>query len=216
MNIWNSIEKSAISIFAIWLVTISGIIGICLGYTEWFISKTPYNLILGVGLLYWNFPLKNGWRSLAIWSIVFAIGMGAELIGVNTGLLFGEYHYGENLGVKVFGVPILIGINWVVLTFLTAHLSNRYIQNKWLAILCGSILMVALDFFIEPTAPIFDFWHWESGYPPFRNFVDWFVISLILQVVVVNDLHEEPTSFPIHHLVSQFVFFVFFYVFYQL
>ena len=208
--------KNSISIFTIWLVTISGMIGIYLGHMDWFISKTPMNLTLGLLLLYWNFPPKNSQRSWMTWLIIYLIGMAAELIGVNTGLLFGTYHYGENLGIKVFGVPILIGINWVVLTFLTALLSNRYIQNKWLAILCGSILMVALDFFIEPTAPIFDFWHWEGGYSPFRNFVDWFVISLILQVIVVNDLPEEPTSFPIHHLVSQFVFFVFFYVYFQL
>ena len=208
--------KNSVSIFTIWLVTISGMIGIYLGHMDWFISKTPMNLTLGLLLLYWNFPPKNSQRSWMTWLIVYLIGMAAELVGVNTGLLFGTYHYGENLGIKVFGVPILIGINWVVLTFLTAHLSNRYIQNKWLAILCGSILMVALDFFIEPTAPIFHFWHWEGGYPPFRNFVDWFVISVILQVIVVNDLPEERTSFPIHHLVSQFVFFVFFYVYFQL
>ena len=204
--------KNPISIFAIWLVTLSGIIGIYLGHKDWFISKTPLNLILGLLLLYWNFPPKNGMRSWIKWLLVYLIGISVELIGVNTGLLFGTYHYGENLGTKVFGVPILIGINWVVLTFLTANISKRYIPNKWLAILCGSILMVALDFFIEPTAPIFDFWHWEGGAAPIRNYVDWFVVSFLLQMIVKNDLSEESSSFPMHHLASQFVFFVFFYV----
>jgi putative membrane protein len=207
--------KNSISIFSIWLVTISGIIGIYLGHMDWFISKTPINLILGLILLYWNFPPKNGQCSWVTWLIVYLIGMAVELIGVNTGLLFGSYHYGENLGIKVYGVPFLIGINWVVLTFLTAHLSKRFIQNKWLSILFGSFLMVSLDFFIEPTAPIFDFWHWDSGYAPFRNFVDWFVASFILQIIVKNDLPEESNSFPIHHLASQFVFFAFFYVYFK-
>ena len=178
------INKNTVSIFAIWLVTISGMIGIYLGHLNWFISKTPMNLILGAALLYWNFPPKNALRSWIVWLIVYLIGMIVELIGVNTGLLFGAYYYGENLGVKVFGVPILIGINWVVLTFLTANIATRFIKNKWLAILCGSILMVVLDFFIEPTAPMFDFWTWESGTAPFRNFVDWFVVSFLLQVIV--------------------------------
>jgi uncharacterized membrane protein len=203
--------KNSASIFVIWLVTISGMIGIYMGHMDWFISKTPMNQILGLLLLYWNFPPKNGMRSWIIWLIVYLIGMAVELIGVNTGLLFGTYYYGENLGIKVFGVPILIGINWVVLTFLTANISKRYIPNKWLAILCGSVLMVALDFFIEPTAPIFDFWHWEGGTAPIKNFVDWFVVSFLLQMIVRNELSEKSTSFPIHQLASQFVFFIFFY-----
>jgi putative membrane protein len=215
MNIRISIEKSAISIFAIWLVTISGMIGIWLGYTDWFITKTPFNLILGAGLLYWNFPLINGWRSLAIWSIVYVIGMGVELIGVNTGLLFGEYRYGENLGVKFYGVPLLIGINWVVLSFLTATLSNHYIKNVWLAPLCGAFLMVALDFFIEPVAPRFDFWHWQAGFAPFRNYLDWFAVSFILQLIVKHDLPTENQLFPLHHFISQVLFFAFFYVYFQ-
>jgi len=204
--------KNTISIFAIWLVTISGIVGIYLGHMNWFITKTPMNLLLGLLLLYWNFPPKNGLRSWIIWLIVYLIGMLVELIGVNTGMLFGTYHYGGNLGTKFFGVPFLIGINWVVLTFLTANIAKRYVSNKWLAILCGSILMVALDFFIEPTAPIFDFWHWEGGAAPIRNYVDWFVVSFLLQMIVKNDLSEETSSFPMHHLASQFIFFIFFYV----
>jgi putative membrane protein len=173
------------------------------------------NLILGATLLYWNFPPKNGLRSWMIWLIVYSIGMIVELIGVNTSLLFGNYHYGENLGIKIIGVPLLIGINWVVLTFLTASISKRYISNKWLAILTGSILMVGLDFFIEPIAPIFDFWHWAEGDAPLRNFIDWFIVSFILQMIVRNDLPEESNSFPLHHLASQFVFFVFFYFYFK-
>ncbi|MFM2156508.1 MAG: hypothetical protein RL516_1257 [Bacteroidota bacterium] len=209
------INKNNISVFAIWLVTISGLIGIYLGHLDWFISKTPLNLILGATLLYWNFPPKNGLRSWIIWLIVYSIGMMVELIGVNTSLLFGNYHYGENLGIKIMGVPLLIGINWVVLTFLTAILAKRYISNKWLAILTGSILMVGLDFFIEPIAPIFDFWHWAEGDAPIRNFIDWFIVSFILQMIVRSDLTEETSSFPLHHLASQFVFFVFFYFYFK-
>lgn len=210
-----SIGKIQISIFAIWLVTISGMIGIWLGYGDWFLPKTPFNLLLGVGLLYWNFPMKNGWRSMTIWSLVYLIGMGVEIVGVNTGLLFGDYVYGENLGLKVFGVPLLIGINWVVLTFLTATICKRFIRHRWQAPICGAVLMVALDFFIEPVAPVFDYWHWEAGQAPLRNYLDWFLVSLLMQVLVNNDLPEEKHPFPIHHYASQVLFFAFFYAIYQ-
>lgn len=57
-------SKNTISIFSIWLVTISGMIGIYLGHVDWFVSKTPMNLILGMILLFWNFPPKNGLHSV--------------------------------------------------------------------------------------------------------------------------------------------------------
>ena len=45
----------------------------------------------------------------------FLLGFSVEYIGVKTGILFGEYSYGENLGLKLFGVPLIIGVNWVIL-----------------------------------------------------------------------------------------------------
>ncbi|MBK6998097.1 MAG: carotenoid biosynthesis protein [Lewinellaceae bacterium] len=79
--------------------------------------------------------------------------MGVEIVGVKTGLLFGAYQYGENLGPKFFGVPPLIGINWVVLTFLIATICKRFIRHQWLAPICGAVLMVALDFFHRTRCP---------------------------------------------------------------
>jgi len=208
-------RKSQIAIFIIWLVTISGIIGILLGYGAWFLPKTPINLLIGAVLLYWNFPVKNGWYSLLIWSGVYLIGMCAEIVGVNTGLLFGNYNYGNNLGPKFYGVPLLIGINWVVLTFLTATLSRRFLKHKWLATICGALMMVGLDFFVEPIAPIFDYWYWDTGNAPLRNYVDWFFVSLFMHVLVTKDLPEKSHALPGHHFVSQALFFILFYARYQ-
>ena len=36
-------QKTKISLFGLWLVTISGILGIWLGDSDWFLSKTPFN-----------------------------------------------------------------------------------------------------------------------------------------------------------------------------
>ncbi|MDZ7604320.1 MAG: carotenoid biosynthesis protein [Cyclobacteriaceae bacterium] len=215
LQILHAYGKIKISVFVIWLVTIVGLLGIWLVHESWFLSKTPFTLMLGAGLLYWNFPVKNGWSSLAIWSLVYLIGIGVEIVGVNTGWLFGEYHYGQNLGPRIFGVPLLIGVNWTILTFLTATICKRYIRQKWLSLLIGALLMVGLDFLIEPTAPIFDFWYWSEGLAPLRNFVDWFVVSLILQVLIQKELHGGNNPYPMHHFATQVVFFAFFYVIYQ-
>jgi putative membrane protein len=179
------------------------------------IQMTIPGLLLGVCLLYWNFPVKNSWRSLSIWSLVYLFGMSVEIVGLNTGLLFGTYQYGDNFGLKFYNVPVLIGINWVVLTFLTASICNRIVQHKWLAPLCGALLMAALDFFIEPVAPHFDFWSWEAGFAPLRNFVDRFVVSFFMQLIVRSDLPDGKNPFPMHHFASQVLFFAVFYARYS-
>ena len=208
-------KKENISIFIIWLVTISGVIGIWLGHGDWFLPKTIFNLSLGAAILIWNFPIKNGWKSLVIWSTVYLIGMIAEIIGTKTGILFGNYSYGNNLGPKIIGVPPLIGINWIVLTFLSATIAKRVIKFKWLSIICGALLMVGLDFFIEPIAPIFDFWSWDEGFAPLKNFIHWFIVSLLMQAIVYDELPEKNHYLPIHHFASQVLFFTFFYAIYQ-
>ena len=207
-------QKTKISLFGLWLVTISGILGIWLGDSDWFLSKTPFNLLLCLFLTLWNFPLKNGWKSILLWSLLYLLGMGVELVGVHTSLLFGKYHYGNNLGPKIAGVPLLIGVNWMILTFITGSICRRFIAQKWLVILCSALLMVTLDFFIEVNAPRFDFWYWDIGYPPLRNFIDWFIIAVIMQTILHNELYTKKHPFPLHHFASQLLFFAFFYVIY--
>jgi putative membrane protein len=48
--------------------------------------------------------------------------------------------------------------------------------------LFAAILMVGLDYFIEPVAMKYDFWHWQNNVVPIQNFVAWFVLAFGLQV----------------------------------
>jgi hypothetical protein len=285
-------NKIYISIFLLWLVTISGIIGIYIGKSDWFLPKTPLNLLLGAIILFWNFPPKNGLKSVLLWSLTFLIGMLMEVIGVKYGWIFGGYYtYGANFGPKIVGVPWTIGVNWVLLTFSTGHLarschklwlqffefnfdlthspnptdpsplrqpprppkwgstlsSNLRFCSKitrnvlphfggrgewhkkklhffstdrlspfegWGANIFAATLMVGLDFFIEPLAPRFDFWAFEQGFAPLQNFVAWFLIALGLQFLIKNEIPEDKNPVPLHHFLSQLIFFAFFYVCY--
>ena len=91
--------------------------------------------------------------------LIFWTGIFVEFLGVNYGLLFGEYTYGKNLGPKFFGVPFLIGMNWVSLTTISGSISNYISKGRKIpSIVLGSILMLVIDFFIEPVAPMLDFW----------------------------------------------------------
>lgn len=202
-----SLNKQNISIFTIWLFSISALIGIYAGYFNWFITKTPINLLLGAVLLFWNLPI-NTFKKVSVWLVVFCIGMFVEILGVQTGTIFGEYYYGNNLGVKFMDVPFLIGLNWAVLAFITVAISNRLTNQFFLALCIGAALMVGLDLFMEPMAAIFDFWYFKDGIVPIRNYVAWFVIALMLQYIIQKTMTIKTANFSVHLFLSQVVFFV--------
>ena len=111
-------STAKISVVLIWLFHFSGLLGILFIDRELFLETTPVNLFITIVLLFVNLPDVN--KNVLLAAVVaFLVGMAVELLGVNYGLIFGQYVYGDNLGVKVGGVPLLIGANWVMLTFIT-------------------------------------------------------------------------------------------------
>ena len=213
-NITTLYTKENLSVFTVWLFSLSGMIGISIGYFDWFIIKTPLNLLILFGLLILNFPILKP-KAIGITVLIFLGGFAVEWAGVHSGVLFGEYYYGSNFGFKIDGIPPLIGINWVILTLTSAAIAQKYIENKWLRACCGALLMVSLDFFIEPLAPIFDFWHWSIGHAPLQNFTTWFIVAFLMHLLYSFSKVESSFRFPIHAFASQALFFIYFYFFYS-
>ena len=141
--------KLYFSIFLIWLFSISGIIGIqSEGYTDWFLSATPLNLLLSFLILIVNLNTFKKSYFIAFF-IPFVLGFITEALGVNYGLIFGSYEYGNNLGYKVWGVPVIICINWALLTAITADIASFASRFVWMRAFIGSALMTGLDVIIE-------------------------------------------------------------------
>ncbi len=196
---------SNISIGLLWLFHVSGIIGIVYGNSDWFVSATPLNLSLCFILIFLNTPINK--ELLFIFIACFFLGMIAEILGVNYQLIFGSYHYGEILGPKIMGVPLLIGINWFILIMITAAIAQDFSSKLWQQILIGIMLMVFLDLLIEPIAPILDFWEFEGGEAPFQNFIGWALVSLPLQLFFQRLKIRFNNSFPYHLYLLQVLFF---------
>jgi uncharacterized membrane protein len=219
MNSFDIIQKKGhlklLSIFTLWLFHVSAIIGISLGHRDWFIGKTPMNLLILAILLMLNFPINNRVK-IVVSLLFFSISYALEWIGVHFGFLFGEYSYGQNLGLKVDEVPLLIGVNWMLLIFATAAIADKLVNNNFLKIILGSSLMVFLDFFIETSAPIFDFWAWKLAYAPLRNYLAWFIISIIMHFIYRQSKIKGDFTFSSHLYVAQLIFFGYFYAFHTL
>jgi putative membrane protein len=212
----NQIYKNSvnISIFIVWLFHITAMLGVTLGYQDWFVSKTPINLFLIFLLLLWNFPKKSLRLGIAI-GVFFIVGMLFEWLGVHYGLFFGNYTYGNNLGPKFFRVPWFIGVNWAVLTIVSASIASSLFESKIARVFLGAGLMVFLDFFLEQSAPIFDFWIFENDLVPLKNYIAWFEISLLFNFIYQSLNLKGNTKFSYHIYIAQLVFFIYFYGFYN-
>jgi len=194
----------------IWLFHITALIGIGIGYEDWFISKTPLNLLISSVLLFWVYPINTSKKIIAF-GIFWIGGMLVEWIGVHFGLLFGEYEYGANFGPKLDGVPFLIGVTWALLTFITASIASFLVSKKSMQIIIAAALMVLLDFFMEHSAPRFDFWSFEGAIVPLKNYITWFVVAIIFQGIVHLLKLKGDLTFSVNLYVAQLVFFVYFF-----
>ncbi|MDT0608309.1 carotenoid biosynthesis protein [Croceitalea rosinachiae] len=207
----SNIKKIKFGVFLIWLFHISGLMGIYFGNQDWFISKSPLNLSVSLIIFIWLYPI-NTLKKISTLNIFFLLGMFAEWLGVNFGVLFGNYSYGENLGFKLGGVPYLIGTYWALLTFITAEIAKKLVANHWLKITTGALLMVLLDFLMEKNAPVFDFWQF-IGEVPVENYITWFLIGFLMHLIFEKTKIKGNSLLSIHLYCAQIIFFSFFYLF---
>jgi len=147
-----------------------------------FQQLTPVGMVIAaILLMYFHEP-----RNLKSW-LVFAsipiICFVVELIGVNTQLLFGNYQYGPALGFKLWNTPIVIGLNWLVLIYCISTLTAK-IRDRWYFPLAGASAMVAFDWLMEPVAKATGMWSWVEGNIPLKNYMDWFLISGFLFLII--------------------------------
>ena len=203
--------KSNLPVGLVWLFHVSGLIGIFLGMSEWFLEKTPLNLLACFLLLVGIWPLRQFKHAIIVY-LFFVAGIFVEWLGVHYGFPFGNYHYGNNLGLKLNGVPLLIGINWAMLVLITGSISSRFGKSKLSKVLLGATLMLFLDFFIEPNAARLDFWYWEGGHIPLSNYIGWFVTGALLHWIFQESIKQLNFTFSLNLYIAQLIFFIALYV----
>jgi putative membrane protein len=198
-------KKEYILSFFIILFHLVGFLGFFFGYKELFTSLIPFHLLLMLLLLVWSYNAFNSRFAL----LIYCLGFGIEFLGVHTGIVFGSYQYGDALGFKLANIPLLIGVNWVLLIF-AAGSTIQYIpiNSDVLKSALAAVLLVLLDVFIEPVAIRFDYWHWASATIPFQNYVAWFAFSFGCFWLFFNQKQKEKNSVAVVLLLAQFLFFM--------
>jgi putative membrane protein len=158
-----------------------GILGIALFNQTWLLALTPINLVLSTLLILPNKTSLNFWLLL---TVIFLLGIAVEIVGVTTGYPFGEYYYGKNLGPKLIEVPLVIGLNWWLLTYISWTLVYPIIKNRWFRVFTSAGLMLGLDILIEHVAPQVDFWYWKADIIPLENYISWYLVGVLFSLLL--------------------------------
>jgi|ERR1700744_1863969 len=201
-------RKSKLSVFIIILFHIVGLIGLSIPATRsLFLYIVPFHLLLMLVVIVLNHNYIDG-RFLIFILIVFVLGFIAEWIGVHKHWLFGDYHYGKTLRFQLLEVPLIIGINWFLLTYSAGVLMDRSrLKSMFFRIITGALLLVLLDVLIEAMAMCLDYWHWANDVIPAKNYICWFFASAFMLFVFELFRFKRQNIVAPALLLAQFIFF---------
>lgn len=66
-----------------------------------------------------------GWRhAMVLFALTFLISWAYEQVGVETGFIYGRYHYTDALGTKLGHVPIIIPVAWFMMIYPSYIIAN--------------------------------------------------------------------------------------------
>jgi putative membrane protein len=172
------------------------------------ISLSP--LVLFMSSLVVCYPvMKNANKKTIIWcSVAYVLTFCAEVVGVKSGLIFGDYHYGTVLGFKLLEVPLIIGINWMLIMLGSIALAKSCTKNIYSIALLAGLFSVLFDVILEPVAITLGYWQWSTVSPPLSNYYSWFIIVFLLTIPYCKLKVEVDASLPRFYLFVQTVFFL--------
>jgi len=202
--------KSYLLYFLI-LVYVSGSIGFVVNPT-FFSPFTPYTLLLTCFVFLIHTSLTDKKYLYAFFSIAF-LGFIIEVIGVKTGLIFGNYSYGDGLGIKLLHVPLIISINWAMLICAGITIVSGIFTNKITVLVVAALVVTVIDLLIEQVAPKLDFWKFSGGLPGWHNYLGWIGVAFFTSYFFYPTIIKGNRSVSLLLLILQIIFFTSLYLF---
>jgi bisanhydrobacterioruberin hydratase len=194
------------------LVYVSGSVGFVIN-PAFFSPFTPYTLLLTCFVFLIHQPSTDNKFFLSFFSIAI-LGYIVELIGIKTGLLFGNYSYGNGLGYKVFEVPLIISINWAMLICAGIITVSKIFSNKFLVLIVTALVVTLIDLIIEQVAYKLDFWQFEGGFPGLHNYLGWIGVVFFTSYFFYPSIIKGSIKVSSIVLILQIIFFTSLYIYF--
>ena len=209
-------QKRLVAVFFIVFFMV-GFFGIITPFThQIFLKLFPVALLLSFFALLLFHQTPYDAKTVIALLVIGLSGYFIEVAGVNTNLIFGNYTYGDSLGIQFFNAPVLIGINWVMLTFASSSITEKSSLPISLKIIIASILMLLYDIILEQIAPDLDMWHWAGGVVPYQNFFAWLLIAVLFQSFIKMMGIKTRNSIALLIILCQALFFISLIIFFSI
>ena len=198
---------------------------------HYLIPKTPYiaDVLFFFGVLIHSSRLWGAERTLIYVFSAMLLGYSAEFIGINTGIVFGDYHYNANNPGMIFNVPYFIPVQYAYLLYGTNMLCLAICdklhlrRHVWMLAILTGVIMTLKDLCTDPIkSTVEHIWIWPHGGvyfgEPVHNFVGWFFVFGTLTLVATGlawhrgnksatiQLSKEAFYFPLLLLSAVVVF----------
>lgn len=204
----NNKLKTAAIVF-IYIYFLAGVLWHFLDFSRPIVlSLTPYTLFLS-SIIVIYFGNKQIETNLILWLFcTFIFTMVIEILGVKSGRIFGNYSYGNVLGLKCYGVPLIIGLNWTIVIYGLYTISGKIIsQGSILKSFLVGVMAVLFDLVLEPVAVKLNYWNWHNASIPLQNYLSWFLISAGVSFIAEKVKIQKANTLIIHYLFAQYLFF---------
>ncbi|MFD1017968.1 carotenoid biosynthesis protein [Thalassobacillus hwangdonensis] len=161
-------------------------------FLEW--ANAVFLILAGTLAVIYFIKSYGKWIGFTYSLIIFYLSIYVEHLGVEYDFLFGSYHYTDNFGMMIFGVPITIGFAWLLIMGCSHELA-RGITSQMperakpiIFVLIGSLIAVTMDLILDPVSYLIkEYWIWhDSGLYygiPFSNFSGWFWLAALLHAL---------------------------------
>lgn len=167
--------------------------------------SAPLNVLLPLAFALLHGSKQYRWRDmLAFWAICLVISNAFENLSILTGFPFGHYHYSAHFQPKLFLVPVLIGLAYLGMGYLTWTLARLILdgrtprRNRVVAVpVVASFIMVSWDLTLDPVAStIGRSWIWQDGGAyfgvPISNFLGWYLTVYVFFQLFALYLDRRP------------------------
>lgn len=164
---------------------------------------TVLTVLVGFGAVAAHATARLGGRAATtVMGTVLAVAAAAEILGVRTGLPFGDYVYGDGLGPSAAGVPLVVPLAWAMTAYPALIVARRLTRRHGPAVtaLVAGWALASWDLFLDPQMVEAGHWTWADPTPalpgspgvPVTNYVGWLLVSIALMAAL--DRLTPPTG----------------------
>lgn len=151
-----------------------------------------------------SFALVHGARTFGLRTIlVFSglcilVGNVVENLGVVTGIPYGRYYFVELMGPKLFHVPVLLGLAYIGMAYVSWMLARVIAGPRLIATpLLAAFIMTAWDLAQDPVwATVLHGWVWRDGGAwfgvPLTNYLGWLGTVFLIYLLFALYLRRRP------------------------